>query len=182
MSSPINKYEAGGIFISIAVMAVALALITLRTDKNIFAKSGSDASQGAVVVVSQNEDQEGVALADALLGASTDTGELQSLIIDDVRIGFGDAVKEGDTVAVHYIGSTRDGVQFDSSYERGAPFAFTVGEGMVIEGWEKGLLGMKAGGQRILVIPPEMAYGNKQVGPIAAGSILVFAVELISIN
>ena len=73
-------------------------------------------------------------------------------------------------------------MKFDSSYERGEPFSFTLGKGTVIEGWEKGLIGMKVGGQRILAIPSAMAYGNRQVGPIPANSPLVFTIELVKIN
>lgn len=84
-------------------------------------------------------------------------------------------------MTVHYIGTTQDGVRFDSSYERGTPFIFTVG-GEGYRGWEKGLIGMKVGGQRILVIPGSMAYGNRQVGTISPNATLVFAVELLKIN
>ncbi len=76
----------------------------------------------------------------------------------------------------------QDGTEFDSSYNRNTPFSFTVGEGRVIQGWEKGLLGMKVGGQRVLVIPSDMAYGNRQVGPIPPNSVLVFAIELLEVK
>ena len=99
-----------------------------------------------------------------------------------MRIGSGLEVKKGDVLTVHYVGTTQDGVKFDSSYDRGTPFIFTVGKGEVIAGWEEGLVGMRVGGQRILVIPSDMAYGNRQVGPIPPNSPLVFAVELLTIK
>ncbi|MAZ56424.1 peptidylprolyl isomerase [bacterium] len=89
---------------------------------------------------------------------------------------------KGDYVTVHYIGSLPNGQQFDNSYKKGEPFSFKVGDGKVIAGWEEGILGMKVGGQRILVIPASMAYGSKAMGPIPGGSNLVFTVELLSIE
>ena len=137
--SPFNKYEAIGIFFSIAIMAVALSIIRFQSDT--FAWNGklNANSQGAVVVVSQEDDADNAQLENALIDASTPKGELVELVVDDVRIGSGSEVKKGDTVTVHYTGKTRDGVKFDSSRDRGAPFTFTVGAGKVIEGWEVGL-------------------------------------------
>ncbi len=180
--NPFNKTEAIGIFLSIAVMALALSVIRFQTDVFMAKNTVEGDTQGAVVAVSQEEDEE-AGLENALKDAHSADGELVELVTDDVRLGTGDvAVKEGDTVTVHYIGTTQDGVKFDSSYERGTPFIFTVGGGKVIEGWEKGLIGMKIGGQRILVIPGSMAYGNMQVGAIPPNATLVFAVELLEIK
>ncbi len=180
--NPFNKYEAVGIFLSIAVMAVALGVIRFKTDVFLVSSTVDGRSQSAVVAVT-NEEDEDAALEKTLKDAHSVDGELLELVIDDVRIGTGDvSVKEGDTVKVHYIGTTQDGVRFDSSYDRGTPFIFTVGGGKVIEGWEKGLIGMKVGGQRILVIPGDMAYGNRQVGTIPPNAPLVFAVELLAIT
>jgi len=176
--NPINKYEAVGIFLSVAIMAVALA--ALRFNSNQFTTiitPETNTQQGAIVVASED-----AGLKDALTKSVTGKGELAKLVIDDVKIGEGKEVAEGDTVVAHYIGTTRDGVQFDSSYVRGTPFEFTVGAGKVIQGWEKGIIGMKVGGQRILVIPSDMAYGNRQVGAIPANSPLVFAIELLEIK
>lgn len=109
-------------------------------------------------------------------------GNLKNLIIDDVVIGAGDGVEEGDIVTVHYVGRLQNGTEFDNSYNRGEPFSFKVGAGRVIEGWDLGVVGMQIGGQRILVIPPQLAYGAAKVGPIPANSTLVFAIELLEIN
>jgi peptidylprolyl isomerase len=180
--NPFNKTEAIGIFLSIAVMALALSVIRFQTDVFMAKNTTDGATQGAIVAVSQ-EEEESAGLEDALKDAHSVDGKLVEMVTDDVRIGTGDAVVEkGDTVTVHYIGTTQDGVKFDSSYERGTPFVFTVGGGKVIEGWEKGLIGMKVGGQRILVIPGSMAYGNMQVGAIPPNATLVFAVELLEIK
>jgi peptidylprolyl isomerase len=180
--NPFNKVEAIGIFLSIAVMALALGLIRFKTDTFALNSGELSESQSAVVAVSQTESSGDSELTQALTDATTSNGKLVELVIDDIRIGSGPEVKTGDTLTVHYIGTTQDGVRFDSSYERGSPFIFTVGQGKVISGWEKGLIGMKVGGQRILVIPSEMAYGNRQVSSIPPNSPLVFAVELLEIK
>jgi peptidylprolyl isomerase len=102
------------------------------------------------------------------------------LIITDIVEGTGRAVSEGDTVWVDYTGvRSADGLEFDNSYQRGEPIAFTVGIGSVIDGWDTGLIGAKAGGQRRLDIPADMAYGdNPPGGVIEAGDALTFMLEI----
>jgi FKBP-type peptidyl-prolyl cis-trans isomerase len=175
--SPFTKFEAIGIFASVAVMAIALSLIRFKTDA--FLTVSDAVPQEAAIVVAGNDES---AVRNALTDTVSTDGTLTKLIINDVKKGIGETVENGDTVAVNYIGSLRDGTQFDNSFIRGEPFTFTVGEGKVIEGWEKGILGMQVGGQRILVIPAEEAYGNRQVGPIPPNSPLVFSIELVSIK
>ncbi|MFA6338650.1 MAG: FKBP-type peptidyl-prolyl cis-trans isomerase [Candidatus Paceibacterota bacterium] len=104
------------------------------------------------------------------------------LNIQDVVVGNGDEVKPGDTVIVNYLGAFTDGRKFDSSYDRNQPFSFQVGAGMVIKGWEYGLVGMKVGGKRHLVISPELGYGPNDYGPIKGNSTLVFDIELLGIQ
>ena len=176
-----NKTEAAGIFISVAIMALALTLIRFKTDTFATADALPEAAQRATVVVSQ-EEQDAMDLERKLAESLTPAGDLVKLVVDDVRIGSGREVVRGDTVVTHYIGTTKEGIKFDSSYDRGEPYTFTTGEGKVIEGWETGILGMKAGGQRILVIPPDMAYGNRQVGVIPPDSVLVYMIELVDIR
>jgi len=89
----------------------------------------------------------------------------------------------GDSIKVHYRGTLTNGAKFDASYDRGDPLGFQVGQGQVIQGWDKGLLGMKVGEKRKLTIAPHLAYGNRSVGGvIPANSTLIFETELISIN
>ena len=83
---------------------------------------------------------------------------------------------------VHYSGRLENGQEFDNSQKRGAPLEFTVGAGQVIAGWEQGLLGMKVGGERVLNIPPELAYGEQGIGPIPGGATLTFTIELLEIK
>lgn len=100
-----------------------------------------------------------------------------------MKEGTGVEAKTGDTVSVHYTGYLEDGTKFDSSVDRGTPFEFTLGENRVIQGWEIGVLGMKAGEVRRLVIPPQFAYGPNGFPPvIPANATLAFEVELIAIN
>ncbi|MBX3221656.1 MAG: FKBP-type peptidyl-prolyl cis-trans isomerase [Labilithrix sp.] len=105
-----------------------------------------------------------------------------SLGIKDVTVGSGRAVKTGDTVKVHYVGTLADGTEFDQSRKRGQPFSFTVGNGTVIKGWEQGLVGMKVGGKRKLTIPSDLAYGDRGVGTIPPKSTLFFEIDLVSID
>ncbi len=105
------------------------------------------------------------------------------LIIKDTKVGTGAAVKDGDTVSVHYKGWLDDGKVFDESRKRGEPFTFTVGQGNVIKGWDKGLIGMKLGGKRELTIPSELGYGDNGAGSdIPPGATLHFTIELMKIN
>ncbi|PHH54699.1 FK506-binding protein 2 [Ceratocystis fimbriata CBS 114723] len=88
----------------------------------------------------------------------------------------------GDMIQVHYTGTLADGTKFDSSLDRGSPLSFKVGTGQVIKGWDDGLLNMCIGDKRTLTIPPSLGYGNRNVGPIPAGSTLVFTTELMGIK
>ncbi len=174
----INKIEAIGIAVSIGAMALALFLI--RADQGLEVALVEQNNQAAAVVVAEGNDRE--VLGEALMEATDGTGNIKKMIIDDVSEGSGEAVKAGDSVTVNYIGALQSGQQFDNSYTKGTPFTFTVGEGKVIKGWDEGVIGMKAGGQRILVIPSDMGYGENGYGPIPGGATLVFTVELMSIN
>ena len=105
------------------------------------------------------------------------------LIVKDVAVGTGAAVKSGDTVTVHYVGTLTDGSEFDSSRKHGQPFTFEVGKGRVIKGWDQGLVGMKVGGRRKLTIPSDLAYGDRGMSTvIPPKSTLLFDIELLSIK
>ncbi len=103
-------------------------------------------------------------------------------IIDD-EIGAGQEAKTGDKVHVHYTGTLLDGSKFDSSRDRGKPLVFTLGVGQVIKGWDEGVKGMKEGGKRRLVIPPDMGYGASGMPPVIPPSaVLKFDVELVRVE
>jgi peptidylprolyl isomerase len=109
----------------------------------------------------------------------------KTLKVEDLITGTGPAAKSGDKISVRYVGVLYDNnKEFDSSWKRGkAPFQLTLGQGQVIQGWDKGLVGMKVGGRRRLTIPPDLAYGAQGQPPtIPANSTLVFDVDLTKIG
>jgi len=105
----------------------------------------------------------------------------QQLVMQDEAAGTGAEAKAGDSVSVHYTGKFENGAVFDTSVG-GAPISFVLGTGQVIPGWDQGLLGMKVGGKRLLIIPPGLAYGTSGYGPIPPQSTLIFEVELVAIT
>lgn len=109
------------------------------------------------------------------------TGGVTQLQIKDVRVGTGTVAKAGDAVTVNYRGTLLNGKLFDESYGK-APFDFHLGAGEVIQGWDKGVAGMRVGGKRQLVIPPELAYKDVDKGSIPPNSTLKFDVELLQVN
>jgi peptidylprolyl isomerase len=105
------------------------------------------------------------------------------LKIKDETIGSGVEVKSGDTVTVNYLGTLENGTKFDSSYDRNTPFTTQIGVGKVIKGWDEGIVGMKVGGKRKLIIPSSLGYGEQGAGNlIPPNTTLVFEVELLSIK
>ena len=105
----------------------------------------------------------------------------------DTTVGDGDEARPGQQVSVHYTGwlynNDTQGAKFDSSKDRGDPFGFSLGAGMVIRGWDEGVAGMKVGGARTLVIPPELGYGARGAGAvIPANATLKFDVELLGVS
>jgi FKBP-type peptidyl-prolyl cis-trans isomerase len=111
--------------------------------------------------------------------ASPTTSNINGVITSDITVGQGPTVKQGQLVTVNYILSLSDGTVVQNSKDFGQPFKFTLGAGDVIPGWEQGFAGMKVGGVRTITIPPELAYGPNQVGPIPPNSTLIFTIELL---
>jgi peptidylprolyl isomerase len=105
------------------------------------------------------------------------------LVIKDLVKGTGPKAKPGDTLTMQYVGNSwSTGEQFDASWDRGQAFPFQLGAGMVIPGWDQGMVGMRKGGRRLLIIPPDMGYGPQGSGPIGPNETLVFAVDLEKIG
>ena len=115
---------------------------------------------------------------------ATDTNTVTELQVKDTVVGTGDEAVAGRTVVVHYTGTLYpSGEKFDSSLDRGEPFEFPLGAGRVIQGWDKGVAGMKVGGERTLIIPPDMAYGRNGVpGAIPPNAVLKFDVQLLEVR
>ena len=106
------------------------------------------------------------------------------LVVEDLVVGDGDEARAGTKATVHYVGVAHStGEQFDASWDRGEAFAFSVGAGQVIAGWDNGVAGMRVGGRRRLVIPPHLGYGERGApGAIAPGETLLFVVDLLAVT
>lgn len=108
----------------------------------------------------------------------------QKLVVQEIEKGGGEEAKSGSEVTVQYVGvDYKNGKEFDSSWSRSEPFTFTLGAGQVIPGWEQGVEGMKVGGRRELIIPPELAYGKTGSPPaIGPNETLVFVIDLLEVG
>lgn len=108
---------------------------------------------------------------------------VNELKVEDIKVGSGAEAFSGKKVTVNYLGTLLDGKKFDSSYDRGTPFSFTLGGGEVIKGWDLGVAGMKVGGKRKLTIPSNLGYGTRGAGSdIPPNATLVFEVELLKVE
>lgn len=118
-------------------------------------------------------------LVDPHLGPTPD-----DLLVEEIIVGSGEEARAGQTAVVHYVGvGVSTGEEFDSSWNRGEPFTFPLGAGHVIQGWDQGVVGMKVGGRRRLVIPAHLGYGNQGAGGvIAPGETLIFVIDLVALR
>lgn len=169
------------------VLLLSVAVILAGCDRCSKEKAASPSSATTALDASQPEATTAPAAGDetaatnpAAATAAADTSEFEST---DVKVGKGAEATDGKKVTVHYTGTLQNGTKFDSSKDRGTPFSFTLGSGMVIAGWDQGVKGMKEGGTRKLVIPPQLAYGDRAVGGvIPPNSTLVFEIELLKVE
>lgn len=177
----IHKFEVIGIGLSIAAMA--LGLFFLRLDGgldagNILARNAAETDNRASVVTAEN----GIEGTRAALDSAMTGDRVTKLVVTDIALGTGEEVEEGDTVEVHYIGTLQNGQEFDNSYKKGSSFTFEVGSNSVIEGWNEGMIGMRIGGQRVIIVPADMAYGREGYGPIPGNATVVYAIELVAVK
>jgi len=172
------EYMAPSIRTTLVASIATLVLVSCGGDPTQELAENADVTDVSLEPLSNTSTTEAVHLDRPLLAAPSVIPT--ELIITDIVEGTGRAVSEGDTVWVDYTGvRSADGLEFDNSYQRGEPIAFTVGIGSVIDGWDNGLIGAKAGGQRRLDIPADMAYGdNPPGGVIEAGDALTFMLEI----
>ena len=144
-----------------------------------------DDSNPFLFAMAPSEDAPSIAQANALggeLSAPKPRVTASGLQITDLVVGEGAEATPGQTVSVNYRGTLQNGKEFDSSYGRG-PFSFPLGAGRVIKGWDEGVAGMKVGGKRQLVIPPDLAYGSRGAGGvIPPDATLLFDVELLGVS
>ncbi len=151
-------------------LAVAVALGFLFFGPSLFAPLSNAAIPNEMIMPENNANP---------VATIPDATELQ---INDVQPGTGATAEAGDTVTVEYVGALTNGSVFDASENHGQPFTFTLGAGSVIQGWEQGIVGMKEGGQRVLIIPPQLGYGPTGNGPIPGNATLLFQVQLVSVQ
>lgn len=170
-----------GILISVAALLICTAILVAAQ----FNSKPADVSAGALKAspslekpASQNTAKEPASMNDSDY-VTTSSG----LKYKDLTEGTGASPKSGQSVKVHYTGTLEDGTKFDSSRDRGQPFEFPIGLGRVIKGWDEGVMSMKVGGRRELVIPPDLGYGARGAGGvIPPNATLIFDVELLGVN
>ena len=167
-----KKFESAGAIIVALLIASIFYFVSFNKDEKAISFDSSSAT--ANTNSAQESEQ------NAPVNTSNNMEELK---VEVVKEGSGEGAKNGDKVSVHYVGTLTDGTKFDSSRDRGMAFEFPLGSGFVIQGWDKGVLGMKVGEVRKLTIPPALGYGPAGVpGAIPGNAILIFEVELLKIN
>ena len=178
----VDAASAGG-----AAMASLFAAQARPAVSSSFELDPDDPNPTLFVMASENDQTNGAEIAQASglggeLNAPKERTTPSGLRITDLVVGDGAEAIAGQTVAVNYRGTLANGTEFDSSYGRG-PFSFPLGGGRVIQGWDEGVAGMKVGGKRKLVIPPDLAYGDRGAGGvIPPNATLTFEVELLRIG
>ncbi len=173
--------------IAVFALVAALAVAGCGDDE----EDAGNTSQGASQQETETTETSPAAAAEALKDTSVKPeiprpsgSPPRRLETEDIVKGKGPAARPGDNVLVQYVGMTfSTGEEFDASWDVGQPFPFPLGGGQVIEGWDKGIVGMKRGGRRMLTIPPEQAYGAAGSPPvIGPNETLVFVVDLLEIG
>jgi peptidylprolyl isomerase len=170
-----RKYQT---FAVIAV--ITLALVTLLSTIGGDDKKTSSAKAGGTTTTTLKTPPTSAKPADPEPGGTTPVTELK---IEDIKVGTGKTVKSGDTIVAHYLGATyADGKPFQASWDSGQTFETVIGQGKVIEGWDKGIPGMKVGGRRKLIIPAAMAYGAQDDGSGRPFGDLVFIIDVYAVR
>ncbi len=168
------------LFTSIAVLCLALALAACGGDDD----STTETSTTTTTQESAPPQSDSAADKTKPKVSVPQGAPPKQLEVKDIEEGSGAEAKAGDSVTVQYVGvNYKSGKEFDASWDRGEPFAFQLGAGMVIPGWDQGVEGMKVGGRRELIIPPELGYGEAGAPPsIPPNEALIFVVDLVAVE
>jgi peptidylprolyl isomerase len=171
---------SGAILFFVTASALTVAVVVQAVQQNNSEKTATAQTQATQNNCSDNQTEATIATPEVY----KPDGAVSDLQTTDLEAGSGDAAKSGDCLVVKYYGTlASNGNEFDQNFDKTTGFAFTLGQGQVIEGWDKGLVGMKQGGTRRLVIPAAQAYGSQSPSDkIPANSDLVFVVKLIRIQ
>ena len=162
--------------------AVMRSVGSATTQRPLFELDPEDPNPTLFAMAPDNTSADVSALGGPLESADTRI-TASGLKITELSVGDGAEASAGQTVVVHYRGTLENGKQFDASYDRVTPFSFPLGAGRVIKGWDEGVVGMKVGGKRKLVIPPDLAYGSRGAGGvIPPNATLTFEGELLDVK
>jgi peptidylprolyl isomerase len=171
-----------GIFLSVVLMLVCVGVLVftqISGQKDTAIGDQSSQTQPTTTVTQENNT---LIKSDTMSKANVVTTPSGLKYVELVE-GTGETPETGKTVNVHYTGTLEDGTKFDSSRDRGQPFSFKIGIGQVIKGWDEGVMTMKVGGRRQLIIPSELGYGARGAGGvIPPNSTLIFDVELLGVK
>ena len=165
-----------------ATTTVVRSVTADKAARPIFELDPEDPNPTLFAMAPANNNADASALGGPMESADTRV-TASGLKITELNLGDGAEAAAGQTVVVHYRGTLENGKQFDASYDRVTPFSFPLGAGRVIKGWDEGVVGMKVGGKRKLVIPPDLAYGSRGAGGvIPPNATLTFEVELLDVQ
>jgi FKBP-type peptidyl-prolyl cis-trans isomerase len=177
LACELGAWVKGGMRLSKSLL---LLLVCAACQKRVPEPESTETAKGEPAATTTSPAQSAATTAAA---PTTSAAAVTKLLKEDLKVGQGAAAKTGDSVKVHYTGTLLSGSKFDSSRDRNEPFEFKLGAGMVIKGWDEGVVGMKVGGRRKLTIPSDMAYGKSGHPPvIPPDSPLVFDIELLEIT
>lgn len=176
----LNKKQIISVLIVVLAVVAVLISVSGRAGGRNNPNASDSSSQKSTISQSTMQNNKSGSTAPSAEGY---VPKIDGVAIEVSQEGSGDkVVKSGDTISVHYTGTLENGTVFDSSVPSKVPFSFRIGQGMVIQGWDQGLIGMKVGEKRKLTISPEMGYGAQAKRSIPANSTLIFDVELLGIK